>query len=204
VGEDHGMPDLEVCDGCPSTVASPLLFPLAHSVLNCQEDGGEEEVAHPTMEQPTAWPPSNAWFLFWGTCQGQVLSVRGTSDPSVAACHRRHHAITCATGSPRFILSLAGPCEAVWACRVVRSAEEQLLSPLVFLFSPSSLLIQAAPSCAEGSQEIREAGKWETRDPLDSPWLCWGGLNMCESCGWSEFWVLCPEAWISVWISKLL
>lgn len=124
--EDHGMPDLEVYDGC-------------HQVLNCGEAVEipgfpvccpvtisigllftELPVLHPTVEQPAAWPPSNAWLLFWGTCQGQGSSAWGTSDPSVAACHHRHRAITCAACSPRFILFLAEPCKAAWTRRVVR------------------------------------------------------------------------------------
>ena len=91
--------------------------------------------------------------------KGKTHLRGGPLTPSVAACHRRHQAITCVAGSPRFILFLAEACKAAWAHRVVRSAEKQLLSPLVFLSSPCSLLIQAVPSCAEGG--FHRIGKYE-------------------------------------------
>lgn len=39
-------------------------------------------------------------------------------------------------------------------------------------------------------QGIREVGNRAAGNPLGSPSLCWGDLNMYDSCGWSEFWVL--------------
>lgn len=62
----------------------------------------------------------------------------------------------------------------MWASRVARSAEEQLPSPLVFLSTPSSLLIQAAPACAEGS--FHGVSKYEKQRNVKL-WIHWAPLG---------------------------
>lgn len=129
--------------------------------------------------------------------------------PSVAACHHHHQAVTCAGGSPRFILFLAGPCKAAWAHRVVRKAEEHLLSPLVFLSSPSSCLYRKLPpelrvaSTGWGNRRSREMGN------LGSTGLPVTLLGVVPERVWElvsdlSFGCLIWRLWISVWLSKLL
>lgn len=77
---------------------------------------------------------------------------------------------------------------------------------LIFLSRLHSLLMQAAPSCAEGSfRGVRKyEKKWETLDPLGKLWLSWGVWMCVIAVGGLNFGCLSRRLWISAWISKLL
>lgn len=150
----------------------------------------------------------------WGACDGghQVSNFKEAFEiPEFPVCclvtvsiswpftrflGRWHLAITCTTGSLRFMVFLAEPCK---ACRMVGAGWSAVGVAYSLPSSPGYIPCyyrQLPPvlrvvSMESGNMRSRHVGNSGSTRQVS---LLLGGLNVCESCGWSEFWVLEQEA----------